>query len=240
VNEALKPYLARSAGLHVAAAAAFLILAHRAGPRADRVYMIDFVGGGPTLTSAGPSAAAAKAAPAARPAPAKVPRQADRDAIRTHGRRGPAPLPRPSLLGGGADLPAPSIAPAPEASLAGAPGAGPEQKAAGPAGPAGAGVSTDLPNFPYPWYISRVRLSLWQAWQTRMPRLDADGGVSFSILRNGSITDLEIESSSGDPSFDRAALESVQAAAPFPPLPADFHEQFLKIHLTLKSEEAWR
>jgi protein TonB len=85
-----------------------------------------------------------------------------------------------------------------------------------------------------------VRLSLWQAWQTRMPRLDADGGVSFSILRNGSITDLEIESSSGDPSFDRAALESVQAAAPFPPLPADFHEQFLKIHLTLKSEEAWR
>jgi TonB family protein len=81
---------------------------------------------------------------------------------------------------------------------------------------------------------------LWQAWQKRMPRLDAEGAVGFSILPNGSFTDLSVESSSGDAAFDGAALASVQAAAPFPALPSDFHEKFLKIHLALKSEEAWR
>jgi protein TonB len=85
-----------------------------------------------------------------------------------------------------------------------------------------------------------VRLMLWQAWQKRMPRLDAEGAVGFSILPNGSFTDLSVESSSGDADFDKNALDSVQAAAPFPALPSDFHEKFLKIHLTLKSEEAWR
>jgi protein TonB len=101
-------------------------------------------------------------------------------------------------------------------------------------------VTTDLPNFPYPWYISQVRLMLFREWQKRMPRLDAEGAVAFAILPNGGITDLSVESSSGDASFDRASLDSVQAAAPFPPLPSDFHEHFLKIHLSLKSEEAWR
>jgi protein TonB len=248
MNEALKPYLARSFGLHVFAVAAFAFLAPRAGLRADKVYMIDFVGGAAaTISSAGP----ADAAPAAKAsaAPSEIAPQADPDSVALKGRRrGPRALPRPSLLRGPGRE---AAAPAASASLAGPGGpktaAGAASGAAAPTGDgagtgssAGAGVATDLPNFPYPWYTSQVRLMLWQAWQKRMPRADAEGAVAFAILRNGSFTDLAVESSSGDSAFDRAALESVQAAAPFPALPSDFREPFLKIHLTLKSEEAWR
>ncbi|MDE2510129.1 MAG: TonB family protein, partial [Elusimicrobia bacterium] len=191
--------------------------------------------------SAGPAAASAAKAAAAR---SDIAPQTDPDAVAVRGKRhGPIALPRPSLLrGGGKDDDAGT---SPSSTLAGpgAPSAAASSDsgpAAGSASGAGAGVATDLPNFPYPWYISQVRMMLWQAWQRRMPRLDADGAVEFSILPNGTITDLDVESSSGDSDFDTAALASVQAAAPFPALPAAFPEPFLKIHLTLKSEEAWR
>ena len=239
MNEALKPYLARSFGAHLALAAAFVFLVPHGSRKLDKVYMIDFVGGKTaTITSAGPAQGGA----ARSAAPSAIAAQADPDAVAVKGKRhGAMALPRPSLLKGGRNE-------SPDASSASTSLAGPgaaaasEPAASGPAGPAssGAGVSTDLPNFPYPWYISQVRLMLWQAWQKRMPRLDAEGAVGFSILPNGSFTDLEVESSSGDGGFDGAALAAVQAAAPFPALPRDFHEKFLKIHLALKSEEAWR
>ncbi|MEK7384749.1 MAG: TonB family protein [Elusimicrobiota bacterium] len=229
MNEALKPFLARSFGLHAVGAVVLLLAAQRGGLTSAQVYMIDFVGPSATIMSSG-APSAAKGAPAIA---AAITAQADPDSFARKGRRGPIVLPRPSLLRGGKEEP---VAP----SMTAAPGTSPAQSAAGPGGPAGAGIATDLPNFPYPWYISQVRLMLWQAWQKKMPRLDAEGGVVFAILRNGSATDLRVESSSGDSGFDRSAMESVQAAAPFPALPSDFREPFLKIHLTLKSEEAWR
>ncbi len=244
MNEALKPYLARSLGAHALAVAAFAFLASRSAVKTDKVYMIDFVGGSAaSVASAGPAAAAAPAgkAPAAAIAP-----QTDPDSVNVKGgRRAPISLPRPSLLRDGKEaapssadssssLAGPAMSPSPGASMSAGPGA-----SAGAAS-AGAGVATDMPNFPYPWYISQVRLMLWQSWQKRMPRVDAEGAVAFAVLRNGAFTDLAVESSSGDAAFDKAAIESVQAAAPFPALPAGFRDPFLKIHLTLKSEEAWR
>ncbi|MBI3289544.1 MAG: TonB C-terminal domain-containing protein, partial [Elusimicrobia bacterium] len=92
----------------------------------------------------------------------------------------------------------------------------------------------------YPWYISQVRQMLWMAWQKRMPASSGEAIVAFAVMRNGSFTDLRVESSSGDSAFDKAALESVQGAAPFPALPSDFQESFLKIHLTLKAASSWR
>ncbi len=235
MNEALRPFLARSFALHAAALAAFLLIAPRHSVKSSSVYMIDFVGPSATIVSAGP--AKATAAPKNSARPGAVPMQTDPDAIDKHA--GPAALPRPSLLSGAHNEDrSPSVAPG--TSLA---GQSPTSAASSPSAPsaaAGAGVATDLPNFPYPWYISQVRLSLWDCWRKSMPALDAAGAVGFSILPDGSIADLAVESSSGDADFDRAALAAVKEAAPFPPLPRDFHEAFLKIHLTLKSEASWR
>lgn len=231
---ALKPYLARSTGLHVAFMVAAAFYAPSALKKADKVYMIDFVGGPATLQSSGPADP--------RPAqpdggPAKPAQQAeDPDSFATKKNRTIA-LPRPSLLQGWTDRkvpPRPSLAAGTETSMS---------QAAGPAGGMpgdAAGIATDLPNFPYPWYITQVRQMLWTAWRKRMPAASGEGVVVFSIVRNGAFVDLRMESSSGDAGFDEAAVAAVQAAAPFPALPSDFAEPFLKIHLTLKSEASWR
>lgn len=233
MTERLKPFLARSAGLHAAILVFAMFYVPSALKRADKVYMIDFVGGPAVMQSAGPASTEKSSGPSE---PAKPTQQAEKDTFATKQHRGVA-LPRPSLLRGWAD----KISP-PKPSL----GQGTETTASQASGPAGgmpgdaAGVATDLPNFPFPWYISQVRQMLWAAWQKRMPASSGEGVVVFAIMRNGAFTDLRMESSSGDNAFDTAALESVQAASPFPALPSDFGEPFLKIHLTLKSESSWR
>jgi len=232
-DAALKPFLARSTGIHVLVLVGLIFYAPKAIKKSDKIYTIDFVGGPAVIRSAGP--AAPQAAPADA-APARPTQQADKDTFATKTNKAIA-LPRPSLLQGWHDRkapPRPSLVPASESSMKGAPG-----EAAGMPGNA-AGIATDMNNFPYPWYLSQVRQMLWAAWQKRMPAESGEGVVMFSIMRNGSFTDLRMESSSGDNNFDRAAVEAVQAAAPFPALPSDFRESFLKIHLTLKSEASWR
>ena len=230
MTDPLRPYLLRSFGAHGALLAGLALFGGRAAVKSDKVYTIDFVGA-TSIQSAGPSAAPKglnfeTAAP--RPAP-----QADPDEWAS-GRRKPGSyaLPRPSLLKGWKDT---ALAAPIKPSMS--QGAGTTTPNAAPGGAAGdAGVATDLPNFPYPWYISQIRLMLWQAWQKRMPGGGGEGVVVFSILRNGTPTDLRMSSSSGDSGFDTAAVESVQAAAPFPALPSGFGEPFLKIHLTLRSQ----
>lgn len=233
---ALKPYLMGSTGLHVAVMLGVAMYAPSALKKTDKVYMIDFVGGPAVVQSAGPAASAVKADPPS--APARPTQQAtDPDSFATKKNRAVA-LPRPSLLQGWTESKAPPkpslMSPAGEASMNQAPG-----PAGGMPGDA-AGIATDLPNFPYPWYITQVRQMLWTAWRARMPSASAEGVVVFSIVRNGAFVDLKVSSSSGDAGFDEAAVEAVRAAAPFPALPSDFTEPFLKIHLTLKSEASWR
>ncbi len=102
--------------------------------------------------------------------------------------------------------------------------------------PGEGGITTDMPNFPYPWYIIQLRASLWAQWLARMPKEAGQCVVVFTLIPNGSVVDLRTEESSSDSSFDLTALSAVQDAAPYPPLPRGFSEPFLKIHVTLKSQ----
>lgn len=231
---ALKPYLARSTGAHLLAGVLIAWAAGRAvGPKATQIYTIDFVGPSATIISqpSGPSAAQAggPSLPAAKPQ-----QQTELDEFARGRRRPNAPLPKPSLLRGWRE-PAPDEAPAQPAQ---SPAAGVPQAAASTGGegaPGDAGVATDLPNFPYPWYISQVRSALWGQWSSRMPRQGGQAIVVFTIMPNGSVVDVRTEETSGDAAFDLVALSAVQDSAPFPPLPRGFPEPFLKVHVTLKA-----
>ena len=225
-SDNLKPYLSYSLAAHIGIAALALALYSAAKVNSTPVYMIDFVG--PSATILSPQAETAAAA--IGPAPALQP-QTEVDEFARQRHKG-APLPRPSLLRGWSEpvadeKPAAPAAAATQPATAGAPASG---------APGQAGIATDMPNFPYPWYISQIRQVLWEQWSSRMPK----GGASecvvvFSLLPNGRFADLRTEESSGDPAFDLAALSAVQDGAPYPPLPRGFKEPFLKIHLTLKS-----
>jgi protein TonB len=210
--------------LHAAAAVICLVIYREAAIKATKTYMIDFVGPSAAIAS---SQGQSPAAPPDRAAAYQPQPQVDRDAFGR--RRKGAPLPRPSLLRGWREAPAMKEKPAPGPEAA----AGPAEPAAG--APGDAGIATDLPNFPYPWYISQLRQSLWGQWSARMPKEKGDCVVVFTLLPNGSFVDLRTEESSGDSAFDLIALSAVQDAAPFPPLPNGFKERFLKIHVTLKT-----
>jgi TonB family protein len=59
--------------------------------------------------------------------------------------------------------------------------------------------------------------------------------VRFTINRNGSIKSVSVEKSSGNRLFDNAAESSAQTAAPFAPLPDDFYEDRLTVHVEFKA-----
>ncbi|MBI5243677.1 MAG: TonB C-terminal domain-containing protein [Elusimicrobia bacterium] len=240
MNDALRPYLTYSAAIHMAFVVFASVAVQLRLSRTEQVYRIDFIGSTATILNReqeAPSAAAPKAQPQAQPA-RRPPPQKDPDAFDLSRPR--RPLPRPSVLES-YDLnkpaekpaaPGPSLArpqetpaaPAAAAAGAGAPGAG-----------GGPTVSPDMPNFPFPWYLTTLRSALWDKWSPRMPQLAGECGVVFTILRDGSVVDLNIESSSGDGGFDYAAISAVREAAPFPPLPPGFNESFLKVHVQFKS-----
>ena len=58
--------------------------------------------------------------------------------------------------------------------------------------------------------------------------------VHFRIHRDGKITELRVERSSGYNSFDLAGLRAVQLAAPFPQLPQSFPHDSLGVNLILR------
>ena len=224
-DEDLKPYLTYSLAVHVGAAVLILGLYGAAKIKSTAVYMIDFVGPSATILSAQAGASAA-----ATGAPPKLEPQTEADEFARVHHKG-APLPRPSLLRGWSEPVAREKPAAPAAAAKPAVASA----AASSGAPGQAGIVTDMPNFPYPWYISQIRQVLWEQWSSRMPRGGGQCVVVFSLLPNGRFADLRTEESSGDPAFDLAALSAVQDGAPYPPLPRGFKEPFLKIHLTLKS-----
>ena len=55
--------------------------------------------------------------------------------------------------------------------------------------------------------------------------------VRFQVERDGTVTEPEIEVSSGLSFVDRAALRAVIAASPLPPLPPEYSGSRLGVHL---------
>ncbi|MDE2292878.1 MAG: TonB family protein [Elusimicrobia bacterium] len=233
----LGPYLKRSAGLHAALLCAAFLLAGRASRPAPQVYRIDFIGASPAILNRvqapAARAQAAAAAPRALPKPERQ-RRADVFNLKPTFR----PLPKPSFLEAAAPerrKPQPSFEPAlpaerrPSPAPAAAPSAAPAHRAAGTE------VAADMPNFPYPWYLTSLRQRLWQQWSENMPPGPAECQVAFTLMRDGSVVDLQVEETSGDRAFDYAALSAVRGLGPQPPLPPAFKERFLKVHVTFKA-----
>jgi TonB family protein len=76
-------------------------------------------------------------------------------------------------------------------------------------------------------YLIQILAAVKRNWQAVMPesaRLGRQGKVSiqFAINKAGQVPKLVIASGSGTDAFDRAAVASISMTNPFPPLPADF------------------
>jgi TonB family protein len=91
-------------------------------------------------------------------------------------------------------------------------------------------VTLNVSDFPFAWYLSAIHRKVTEQWSPRA--LEGRQPVAvFEIGRNGQVSKLSIEKSSGNPYYDQAALRAIIGANPFPPLPEEFKEPFLRVHL---------
>lgn len=94
------------------------------------------------------------------------------------------------------------------------------------------GVSSDE-LFEFPYYLRLMTDKISRNW--RNPYQGEQDTVLctvyFRIQRDGTVTGERVEKSSGVSSFDRAALRAVIGSSPLPPLPPDFGESRLTVHL---------
>ena len=105
----------------------------------------------------------------------------------------------------------------------------------GPAGSGGAfgvsGATFDQPNFNYSYYVERMLVTIGTNWFKPALAVTTSPVIRFRIGRDGSITEAEVERSSGMPVVDRAALRAVLASSPLPPLPSEWTGDHLGVHL---------
>jgi protein TonB len=89
-------------------------------------------------------------------------------------------------------------------------------------------------DFPYTLYIENMKRLIGSRWFH--PQVTGAGiaTIYFVIERDGTIHEAKTETSSGNGTFDRAALRAVLESSPLPPLPFGYGGTFLGVHLTFK------
>jgi TonB family protein len=93
-------------------------------------------------------------------------------------------------------------------------------------GPAGA-------SFPYDYYLDQMLARIRQSW-ARPPVQGIEALLTFRVLRDGEVVEVEVRESSGSRAFDLAALRAVRNASPLPPLPASYREDVLTVNLIVR------
>lgn len=237
----LNKYTAISGGLHVLAALFLLLALAPSAKKASATYTIDFIGSGKVIATTGQEAAAPKAPKAAvqAPAPAKeaeVKKEAEKPSKKAYAAKEEISTKKQPKKA--------ASKPAPKAEPLGAPSVLDDEPAKGEGTSSkegefeGGNIQTDFANFPYPWYITQVRNSLWIEWEKRRPAGSTLSAlVTFAIARDGKVKDLKVERKSGDDTFDFAASSAVINAGPFAPLPMYYEKDELTVSVEFKQEK---
>jgi len=94
------------------------------------------------------------------------------------------------------------------------------------------GVATDDPNFEFAYYLQMVRTQIARNW-TPPDGAAANAKVvlHFRVARSGAISQLRLETGSGNGVFDQSALRAVMITQTLPPLPLGYAGADLGIHL---------
>jgi len=89
--------------------------------------------------------------------------------------------------------------------------------------------------------LSTVRRN-WFAVMPESAKLGRRGrvAVQFAIAKNGTVTKVVFGSQSGADALDRAAVASISMSNPFPPLPAEFRGNVIRLQFTFMYNSASR
>ena len=95
----------------------------------------------------------------------------------------------------------------------------------------GASVTSFDADFPFAYYVEQLLSLIGANWFKPESAEGTSCVVSFRVMRSGQVTDVKVDSSSGVSYYDRAAERAVYAANPLPPLPPDYRNESLGVHL---------
>jgi TonB family protein len=230
---------------HVGLVAALIITSALKGPDTVqdlRPVMTISLGGAPGPAAGGmtmmgrPIQATAPLAEARRPAPIQPPAaRAPEMTLPSPTARPVKPAPRPRVTAPEAP-PARTATPAtPAPGRAGAAAAVDPNRGLGfgglsTGGSTGSGSYLDVANFCCPDYLITMQQLIQNNWNARQ-EVAGETVVVYRIQRDGRLTNIELERSSGYPALDLTAQRALFLTQKVPPLPSAFPEDHLTVHL---------
>ncbi len=131
----------------------------------------------------------------------------------------------------GSDAPAPAPAPALPPTPNSQPPTGGPEIAIGGSGITG----IEGGDFPHALYLQGMHRLIGNKWYRPASVTPGTTVIVFlRILRDGTIAEARVATSSANPTFDRAALSAVRSASPLNPLPFAYSGKELGIYLTFR------
>ena len=100
-------------------------------------------------------------------------------------------------------------------------------------GGGGTGGYLDVANFCCPDYLSTMLQLIQRNWDSRQ-EVAGTTLIMFTIQRNGQLSDVEIERSSGYAALDITAQRALLLVRQLPPLPTAFPEDHLTVHINFQ------
>ncbi len=100
-------------------------------------------------------------------------------------------------------------------------------------GGGGTGSYLDVGNFCCPEYLQTMIQLIQRNWNSKQS-VAGDVLVKFTIQRDGRLTDIELERSSGFIALDLSAQRAVALTQRLPPLPGQFPDNTLTVHLSFQ------
>ncbi len=99
------------------------------------------------------------------------------------------------------------------------------------------GAAVDNASFDYPYWFIQAFSKIERNWSNPIyASQPVKCTIYFQVISSGRILKVEIEESSGIPAYDRACVRAVRNSEPLPPLPPDFADEILGIHLVFPYE----
>jgi TonB family protein len=94
------------------------------------------------------------------------------------------------------------------------------------------GAAIDNAAFDYPYWFVQAFSKIERNWSNPVfANSPLTCIIYFQVIKSGRVLKVEIEESSGIDAFDRACERAVKLSQPLPPLPNEFSDEIIGIHL---------
>jgi TonB family protein len=100
-------------------------------------------------------------------------------------------------------------------------------------GAGGTGARLDVGNFCCPQYLAVMQERILRNWESKQQTLGV-AVVNFVVQRDGAITDIVVERSTGNATLDFIATRALRLTQRIPPLPPEYPNSTLPVRMTFE------